>query len=131
MSSFSCERCGGSASVTVSRVPPNRRRSQSPPTTHHYCRECAKALGVPLRERGGTAPDISEPGLPTWADVELYLAQCESALRTDPAVADHVFDLAARMMEFCEQLPGPMPATVREAFARIGVSTSGEGKGSV
>ena len=61
----------------------------------------------------------------------MYLAQCESALRTDPAIADHVFDLAARMMEFCEQLPGPMPATVREAFARIGVSTSGEDEGSV
>ena len=65
--------------------------------------------------------------LPTWADVEFYLAQCESTLRTDPALADRVFDLAARMIEFCEQLPAPMPANVRQAFARIGVSMSDEG----
>lgn len=123
MSTFSCERCGGNASVTLSKVPPNSRRSTSPPTTHHYCRECAKLVGVPLPERGGIP---SEPTLPTWAEVEFYLAQCEGTLRTDPALADLAFDLAARMIEFCEHLPGPMPANVREAFARIGVSTSGE-----
>jgi len=82
---------------------------------------------VPVRDRDKTLGDISEPALPTWADVEFYLAQCEGTLRTDPALADDVFDLAARMIEFCKQLPGPMPANVREAFARVGASTSGEG----
>jgi len=84
---------------------------------------------VPLRERGATPPDISEPPLPAWAEVEIYLEQCEGALRTDPAMAHVVFDLAANMMEFCARLPGPMPATVREAFARVGVSTSSESEG--
>lgn len=126
MSAFSCERCGANASVSLSKVPPNSRRSKSPPTTHHYCRDCATLVGVPLPERGRIP---SEPALPTWAEVEFYLAQCERAFRTDPALADHVFEMAAVMMEFCEQLPGPMPANVREAFARIGVSTSGEDEG--
>ena len=127
MSTFTCERCGGDASVSLSRIPPNSRRSRSRHTSHHYCRDCAKLLGVPVLDSDRTPREISQPMLPTWADVEFYLAQCESTLRTDPALADRVFDLAARMIEFCEQLPGPMPANIREAFARIGVSTTDEG----
>jgi hypothetical protein len=93
---------------------------------HHYCRDCAKARRVPLRDRDAAQREIVEPALFTWAEVETYLTRCEGSLRHSPEVSDTVFELAAKMVEYCEQLPRPMPSAVRDAFRRLGVSTSAE-----
>jgi hypothetical protein len=34
--------------------------------------------------------------------------------------------MAAKMLEFCDHLPGSPPASVRAAFARLGVATDAE-----
>jgi hypothetical protein len=82
--------------------------------------------GVPLRDHDATPRDVVEPALPTWSDVEIHLAHYESILRSGPELADNVFALAANMIEFCDRIPGSMPANVRAAFARLGVSMSSE-----
>lgn len=119
-----CERCGGTATVTVAAVRSNRGGERQPATEHRYCRACARMVGVPVPERTEGPAVITEPEPPTWSDIEHHLAQYEHILREQPALRDHVSSMARQLLRLSKLLPGPMPSAVAGAFTRIGVSES-------
>jgi len=118
-----CERCGGTATVTVAAVRSNRRGGERPPATEpRYCRACARMVGVPVPDRSEGPAVITEPEPPTWSDIGHHLAQYEHILREESGLRDHVVSMARQLLRLSKLLPGPMPSAVAGAFARIGVS---------
>lgn len=117
-----CERCGGAATVTVAAVRANRGAARPPATEHHYCRACARLVGVPIPERSERPAVLTEPEPPTWSDVEHHLAQYEGILREEPSLQEHVLSMARQLLRLSKLLPGPMPTAVAGAFTRLGVS---------
>ena len=119
MSSYACERCGGDGPVTVT----HRRSDRHPPEPqvfHHYCRACAKLLGVPLLDRKALPPDIAD-GLGIWSDIETMVAYIDRDIPTSLATGGIAAKAATQLVETCQDLPGPVPARIREALARIGL----------
>ena len=69
------------------------------------------------RPRG--ASSVTEPKLLSWSEVEQHLSQYERALRDQPELREQVLMLAGKMRTYTNQIPGPMPAAVAQAFDRI------------
>jgi hypothetical protein len=122
MSSFPCERCGGDGSVTVGRRAPEGRPHPSP-SVHHYCRACAKELGVPLLDRKELPPDIAER-LAIWSELEVVFANIDRDVQTSLSAGGVAADAAAHLLRIYPDLPQPMPTRIRAAFARVGIPIS-------
>lgn len=122
MSSVPCERCGGGATVTVRRQAPDGR-PQASPSVHHYCRACAKQLGVPLLDRKALPPDIAE-GLAIWSELEIVFAHIDHDVQTSLAAGGIAAEAAAHLIRVYPELPQPMPTRIRDAFARVGIAIS-------
>jgi hypothetical protein len=116
-----CEGCGSAATVTIGVVRSNRAGEHAQPAVaHRYCRDCARAAGVPLPPRKPDARRVTEPELPSWQDVEQHLAQYEQILQEQPTMREQVLLLARHLWDFADKMPGEMPSAVVRAFARIG-----------
>ena len=121
MPGFVCERCGAAATVTVATVGSNRGRVRPTPKQHHYCPACTRAAGVPLRRSSDPEGFALEPELPSWSDLERYLAEYAEVLEQEPGLRDHVMSLGQMLLRSTRQLAGPMPSSVAAAFTRTGM----------
>jgi hypothetical protein len=119
MSRFACERCGGDGTVTVGHRAPEGR-PQPFPALHHYCRACAKQVGVPLLDRKALPPDIADR-LAIWSELETVLTHIDRDVQTSRAAGGIAADAAAHLLRAYPELPGPMPTRIRDAFARVGI----------
>jgi hypothetical protein len=118
-----CERCGAAATVGVVAAGPNRGGVRPTPTHHHYCSDCARVVGIRVRRSRDPEGIAREPELPSWSDLEQYLAEYADVIDHAPELRDHVTSLGRRLLQFSRQLSGPMPSSVAAAFERIGIDS--------
>jgi hypothetical protein len=105
--------------VQLSSVPANRAGVVQTATEHHYCRDCARAAGVPIPDRRAHASD--ENTSLDWAGFQRAYEMMARVPLTDPvqraAAASHASDLLHMIDQFPEQAPPELRALL-ERIAR-------------
>ena len=117
MTSLPCERCGKPGTVQLSSVPPNRAGVVQPAAEHRYCRDCARAAGVPIPGRRTHASVDDAPQ--DWASLREF---CEMAARiplTDPVQRATLASDMAEMLRMVDQLPEPPPPDLRALLEHL------------
>ena len=124
MSTELCERCG-IAAATVTLATDGAHALGAPPVhgpTPRYCRPCARELGVTIPDSlPRDVAELDDLSPPTWSDIERVLAGCESALRHDPSMREHVLKIACNVSRSLQRDATPMPPSVVAALERLGV----------
>ena len=117
MTDLLCERCARPGNVRLSSIPPNRSGVVEPAAEHRYCRDCARAVGVPIPERGTPTPN--DDAAIDWAGLQEFYAMLARIPLTDSAQRAEVASQAAETLRMLDRLPEKAPPELRALLERI------------
>jgi hypothetical protein len=124
MDSQVCERCGQPATVSAGSISANRDGVIQASREHCYCRECARAAGVPKRARDPAAPPTDDGLPPDWEVMQRFYEMVERVSLANPAQRAKVAAEAADDLRFMDRMPDKPPATLRALLERLARGTA-------
>src|SRR5688572_3952064 len=119
-----CERCGQPATVSAGSVSANRDGVIQASREHRYCRDCARAAGVPKRARDPAAPPTDDGLPPDWEGMQRFYEMVERVSLANPAERAKVAAEAADALRFVDRMPDKPPATLRALLERLAGGTA-------